>query len=175
MAGMVRLLGISTLFFATNQRQFQLWQSSRNSTISSHRSMIGKKKTKKIEKSLMLPWRRNSRSHLRVTIFHHVHMCNLNVCLFFFSHILVLIAFPAINDDEGNHQEQVGELIKQTAASIDNLALKMLFVTIQQNNLEVCIEYAMNRSVIHPFAVALTYFFIVGISSTMPQQWYIFT
>jgi hypothetical protein len=42
---------------------------------------------------------------------------------------LGLIAFLAIDDDEGNHQEQVGELIKQTAASIDDLALKMLFVT----------------------------------------------
>jgi hypothetical protein len=62
---------------------------------------------------------------------------------------LGLIAFLAIDDDEGNHQEQVGELIKQTAASIDDLALKMLFVTVQQNNLEVCIEYAMNRSVVH--------------------------
>jgi hypothetical protein len=58
---------------------------------------------------------------------------------------LGLISFPAIDDDEGNHQEQVGELIKQTAASIDDLALKMLFVTVQQNNLEVCIEYAINR------------------------------
>jgi len=83
-------------------------------------------------------------------------------------------AFPAINDDEANHQEQVGELIKQTAASIDNLALKMLFVTVQQNNLEVCIEYAMNRSVIHLFAVALTYLSIAVISSRIPQQWYIF-
>jgi hypothetical protein len=92
--------------------------------------------------------------------------------------ILGLIAFPAIDDDEGNHQEQVGELIKQTAASIDNLALKMLFVTIQQNNLEVCIEYAINRSVrltIHSFSVASTYLSIAEISSKMPQQWYIFT
>ena len=52
---------------------------------------------------------------------------------------------PAINDDEGNHQELVGELIKQTTTSIDNLALKMLFITIQQNNLEICIEHAVNE------------------------------
>ena len=70
--------------------------------------------------------------------------------------MLGLMGFSAINDDEGNHQEQVGELIKQTAASIDNLALKMLFVTIQQNNLEVCIESAINRSVFYLFAVAST-------------------
>jgi hypothetical protein len=61
---------------------------------------------------------------------------------------LGFIAFPAIDDDTGNHQEQVGELIKWTAASIDDLALKMLFVTIQQNNLEICIENAINKFVI---------------------------
>jgi len=58
------------------------------------------------------------------------------------------MAYPAMHEDEGNHQEQVGELIKQTAASIDDLALKMLFVTVQQNNLEVCIECTVNRSVV---------------------------
>ena len=85
-----------------------------------------------------------------------------------------LIACQAINDNEGNHQEQIGELIKQTAASIDNLALKMLFVTVQQNNLEVCIEYAVNKSIIHLSAVASTYFSISDTSSCIPQQWYIF-
>ena len=59
--------------------------------------------------------------------------------------ILGLMPHPAIHKDEGNHQEQVGELIKQTTASIDNFALKMLFVTIQENNLEVCIVSAVNR------------------------------
>ncbi|KAF8152430.1 hypothetical protein B0H34DRAFT_755201 [Crassisporium funariophilum] len=53
------------------------------------------------------------------------------------------VRFMAIHKDNGNHQEQVGKLIKRTAASIDNLALKMLFVTVQQNNLEVCIENAV--------------------------------
>ncbi|KAF8152471.1 hypothetical protein B0H34DRAFT_641237, partial [Crassisporium funariophilum] len=51
--------------------------------------------------------------------------------------------FMAIHKDNGNHQEQVGKLIKRTAASIDNLALKMLFVTVQQNNVEVCIAHAV--------------------------------
>jgi hypothetical protein len=82
--------------------------------------------------------------------------------------ILGLIGFLAIDDDKGNHQEQVGELIKQTAASIDNLALKMLFVTIQQNNLEVSIECAMNRSVDHMSAIASIYLFITEIFSRMP-------
>jgi len=59
--------------------------------------------------------------------------------------IMGLMPYLAIHKDEGNHQEQVGELIKQTAASIDNPALKMLFVTVQRNNLEVCIENAVNQ------------------------------
>jgi len=80
-----------------------------------------------------------------------------------------------MHEDEGNHQEQVRELIKQTAASIDDLALKMLFVTVQQNNLEVCIEYAVNKSVIHLSPVASTDLSISEISSSMLQQWYIFT
>ena len=89
--------------------------------------------------------------------------------------MLGFIACPAIHEDEGNHQEQVGELIKQTAASIDDLALKMLFITVQQNNLEVCIEYAVNKSVVQSSTVASTYLFISEISSSMLQQWYIFT
>jgi hypothetical protein len=71
--------------------------------------------------------------------------------------ILGLIPHLAIHKDEGNHQEQVGELIKQTAASINNLALKMLFVTVQQNNLDVCIEYAVNRWVSQLSTLAATY------------------
>jgi hypothetical protein len=84
---------------------------------------------------------------------------------------LGLIAFPAINNDDGNHQEQVGELIKQTVASIDDLALKKLFVTIQQNNLEICIECALDRSVVYLFAIASTYLSGAVISSSMAQQW----
>ena len=39
-AGMVKLFRISKLFVVTDQRQFRLWRSSQNSTISSRRSMI---------------------------------------------------------------------------------------------------------------------------------------
>jgi len=45
--------------------------------------------------------------------------------------------------DNGNHQEQVQELTKETADSLNNLALKMLFVSVQQNNLELCIKCAI--------------------------------
>lgn len=79
-----------------------------------------------------------------VTSFHLVHMCDSNVRRFFLGTDRGLIPYTAIDNDKGNHQDQVGELIKQTAVSIDNLALKMLFVTVQQNNLEVCIKYAVN-------------------------------
>ena len=48
-----------------------------------------------------------------------------------------------LQDDSGNHQEQVKELIQKTATSLDNLALKMLLVSVQQNNLELCIRYAI--------------------------------
>jgi len=48
-----------------------------------------------------------------------------------------------LQDDSGNHQEQVKELIQKTAESLDNLALKMLLVSVQQNNLELCIRYAI--------------------------------
>lgn len=46
--------------------------------------------------------------------------------------------------DDGNHQDQVKELTKATADSLDSLALKMLFVSVQQNNLELCIKYAVD-------------------------------
>jgi hypothetical protein len=45
--------------------------------------------------------------------------------------------------DDGKHQDQVNELTKKTADSLDDLALKMLFVSVQQNNLELCISYAI--------------------------------
>jgi len=48
-----------------------------------------------------------------------------------------------IHDDEGNHQDQVKKLIENTASSLDTPALRMLFVSVQQNNMELCIEYAI--------------------------------
>ena len=37
--------------------------------------------------------------------------------------------------------------MEKTAGSLDNLELEMLFVSIQQNNLELCITYAVRRYV----------------------------
>ncbi|THU99781.1 hypothetical protein K435DRAFT_658211, partial [Dendrothele bispora CBS 962.96] len=42
-----------------------------------------------------------------------------------------------------DHQEQVKKLMQKTADSLDNLALKLLFVSIQKNNMELCIQYAV--------------------------------
>ncbi|PPQ92320.1 hypothetical protein CVT25_008526 [Psilocybe cyanescens] len=50
-----------------------------------------------------------------------------------------------MQEDEGKHQDQVKELIEKTADSLDNLALQMLFVSVQSSNLELCIEYAIKQ------------------------------
>ncbi|KAG6906696.1 hypothetical protein DXG01_012542 [Tephrocybe rancida] len=50
--------------------------------------------------------------------------------------------------NDGAHQEQVKKLIEQTAGSLDNLALELLFVSIQQNNLELCMKYAVKQYIL---------------------------
>lgn len=87
----------------------------------------------------------------------HAYVCFECMSFLFHGLTLGLTPCPAIHKDEGNHQEQVGELIRQTTASIDNLALKMLFVTVQQNNMKICIECAVNEYVVLLFAIASTY------------------
>ena len=47
--------------------------------------------------------------------------------------------------DNGNHQDQVKELTEKTADSLDNLTLKILYVSVQQNNLELCLRYAVEK------------------------------
>ncbi|KAF8810391.1 hypothetical protein BYT27DRAFT_7186615 [Phlegmacium glaucopus] len=53
------------------------------------------------------------------------------------------VCLEDMHDEDGDHQEQVKELIKKTAESLDDLALKILFVSLQQNNLELCVQYAV--------------------------------
>ena len=55
----------------------------------------------------------------------------------------MLIERTELQDDNGNHQEQVKKLIQKTVDSLDNFALKMLLVSVQQNNLALCIQYAV--------------------------------
>jgi hypothetical protein len=54
----------------------------------------------------------------------------------------LIYAYIDMQSDDGSHQAQVKELMKETAGSLDSLALKMLFVSVQQNNLELSIKYA---------------------------------
>ena len=46
--------------------------------------------------------------------------------------------------ETGKHQDQVKVLIEKTASSLDDTALKMLFVSVQQNNIDLCVQYAIN-------------------------------
>ena len=52
-----------------------------------------------------------------------------------------------LHSETGNHQEQVKVLIEKTASSLDNTALKMLFVSVQQNNIDLCVQHAINKYV----------------------------
>ena len=47
----------------------------------------------------------------------------------------------------GQHQDQVKVLIEKTASSLDDTALKMLFVSVQQNNIGLCVRYAIDEYV----------------------------
>jgi hypothetical protein len=47
----------------------------------------------------------------------------------------------------GQHQDQVKVLIEKTASSLDDTVLKMLFVSVQQNNIGFSIQYAIDQYV----------------------------
>jgi len=54
------------------------------------------------------------------------------------------VCFEDLHSETGNHQDQVKALIEKTASSLDNTALKILFVSVQQNNIDLCVQYAIN-------------------------------
>ncbi|KAG5729610.1 hypothetical protein E4T56_gene18836 [Termitomyces sp. T112] len=54
------------------------------------------------------------------------------------------VRLEEMHNNDGDHQKQVKLLIEKTAESLDDFALKMLFVSVQKSNLELCIEYAVN-------------------------------
>ena len=68
-----------------------------------------------------------------------------------------------MHDDNSNHQEQVKELMQKTADALDDLALKMLFVSVQRNNLELCIRYAIKQQVL----LEITVFYIDNVFSSI--------
>ena len=49
--------------------------------------------------------------------------------------------------ETGKHQDQVKVLIEKTASSLDDTALKMLFISVQRNNIELCIQHAIKEYV----------------------------
>ena len=51
----------------------------------------------------------------------------------------------------GNHQDQVKDLIEKTASSLDDTALKILFVSVQQNNIDLCVQCAINAYVMFSY------------------------
>ncbi|KAF5331779.1 hypothetical protein D9758_018549 [Tetrapyrgos nigripes] len=53
--------------------------------------------------------------------------------------------------DDGHHQQQVKELMEKTADSLGDPSLKLLFVCIQHNNLELCMRYAVKYTKIENF------------------------
>jgi hypothetical protein len=52
-----------------------------------------------------------------------------------------------LHSETGDHQDQVKVLIEKTATSLDDTALKLLFVSVQQNNINLCVRYAINEYV----------------------------
>jgi GTP-binding protein EngB required for normal cell division len=59
------------------------------------------------------------------------------------------VCMEDLHNDDGDYQIQVKELINKTADSLDGLALKILFSSVQQNNLELCIRYACTYQMLH--------------------------
>ena len=58
-----------------------------------------------------------------------------------------------LHNETGNHQDQVKVLIEKTASSLDDTALKLLFVSVQQNNIDLCVQYAINVYVMLSFCL----------------------
>ena len=48
-----------------------------------------------------------------------------------------------LHSETGKHQDQVKVLIERTASSLDDTALKMLFVSVQRNNIEISVKCAI--------------------------------
>ena len=50
-----------------------------------------------------------------------------------------------LHSETGKHQDQVKVLIERTASSLDDTALKMLFVSVQRNNIEISVKCAIHE------------------------------
>ena len=78
-----------------------------------------------------------------------------------------------LHRETGNHQDQVKVLIEKTASSLDDAALKLLFVSVQQNNVDLCVQYAINVYVMFSYCLwhlTMTFFSLtsmIGVYSTV--------
>ena len=58
-----------------------------------------------------------------------------------------------LHSETGNHQEQVKVLSEKTASSLDDTTLKLLFVSVQQNNIDLCVRYAIDSYVMFNYCL----------------------
>ena len=58
-----------------------------------------------------------------------------------------------LNNETGSHQVQVKDLIEKTVSSLDDTALKLLFVSVQQNNIDLCVQCAINEYVMFSYCL----------------------
>jgi hypothetical protein len=72
------------------------------------------------------------------------------MCIYKVSHGVYLKAgFPfcynnfCLNLDMQKVQTSCNELIEETAQAIDNQSLKLLFISVQQNNIDLCVKSAI--------------------------------
>ena len=117
------------------------------------KSMTSMKMTMSIAETQRNKWKRNFENHCTDMPFPRVQM----------SASKASSGYPFVNMSTGwlnvqpyaglhtletsEHQDQVKVLIERTASSLDDSALKMLFVSVQQNNIELCIRYAIDEYV----------------------------
>ena len=98
--------------------------------------------------------KRSLENHCTGMTFHRVQMSVSKASAgYFFANMLTgrlnVQLNPGLHTSETReHQVQVKVLIERTASSLDDTALKMLFVSVQQNNIELCIRYAINKYVV---------------------------
>ncbi|KAE9383242.1 hypothetical protein BT96DRAFT_91476 [Gymnopus androsaceus JB14] len=63
------------------------------------------------------------------------------------------LSLEGMHENEGDAQKQVKDLMQKTANSLDDPSLKLLFVSIQKNNLELCIQYAVIHTEVEKFTL----------------------
>jgi hypothetical protein len=106
--------------------------------------------TKGIAKSRKMNSTISFKSRLIVLNFHREHMYAWKVRTKSFHGDMDLLLGDSIlpldlQDNDSDHQGQVKVLLTKTADSLDDVALGILFVSVQQNNLELCLTYAVKQ------------------------------